>query len=124
MQAGEVTDLLALNTAHAKYQYLNRDFYRRSVQAASIGGLLGQRQIADAWLLATAIRYKTKRVMFDVGIVFNGAISSCGNWHFLSPRTYSLLQGQAGPSKCAIPACTHLRKPAGGRWICVYERFN
>jgi len=68
MQAGEVIELLALNTAHAKHHYLNVDFDMRAVQSVCTGGLLGHRQITDAWLLATAIRHKTKLVTFDAGI--------------------------------------------------------
>jgi len=68
MQAAEVIELLALNTAHAKHHYLNVDFDMRAVQTACTGGLLGHRQITDAWLLATAIRHKTKLVTFDAGI--------------------------------------------------------
>ena len=68
MQAGEVVKLLALNTAHAKHHYLNVDFDMRAVQSACTGGLLGHRQITDAWLLTTAIRHQTKLVTFDAGI--------------------------------------------------------
>ena len=68
MQAAEVIELLALNTAHAKHHYLDVDFDMRAVQTACTGGLLGHRQITDAWLLATAIRHKTKLVTFDAGI--------------------------------------------------------
>ena len=68
MQAGEVIELLALNAAHPKHHYLNIDFDMRAVQSACTGGLLGHRQITDAWLLATAIRHKTKLVTFDAGI--------------------------------------------------------
>jgi len=68
MQAAEVIELLALNTAHAKHHYLDVDFDMRALQTACTGGLLGHRQITDAWLLATAIRHKTKLVTFDAGI--------------------------------------------------------
>ena len=68
MQAGEVVELLALNTTHPKHYYLNIDFDMRAVQSVCTGGLLGHRQITDAWLLATAIRYETKLVTFDAGI--------------------------------------------------------
>ncbi len=68
MQAGEVVKLLALNTAHAKHHYLSIDFDMRAVQTACTGGLLGHRQITDAWLLTTAIRHQTKLVTFDAGI--------------------------------------------------------
>ena len=68
LQAGEVIELLALNTAHAKHRYLNVDFDMRAVQVTCTGGLLGHRQITDAWLLATAVRHKTKLVTFDAGV--------------------------------------------------------
>ena len=32
------------------------------------GGLLGHRQVTDAWLLALAIRHKVKLLTFDSGI--------------------------------------------------------
>ena len=68
MQSAEVIALLALNTAHAKHHYLNVDFDMRAVQTACTGGLLGHRQITDAWLLATAVRHQAKLVTFDAGI--------------------------------------------------------
>jgi hypothetical protein len=59
---------LDVNTAHAKHHDLNADLDMQAVQIACAGGLLGHKQITNAWLLATAIRHKTKRVTFDAGI--------------------------------------------------------
>ncbi len=68
MQAHEVIELLARTTSHPQHHYLPIDFDMLQVQVACTGGLLGHRQITDAWLLATAIRHKAKLVTFDAGI--------------------------------------------------------
>ena len=68
MQAGEVIELLTLNTAHAKHHYFNVDFDMQAVRSACTGGLLGHRQITDAWLLTTAIKNQAKLVTFDDAI--------------------------------------------------------
>ena len=67
-QANEVIELLARNTTHPQHSYLSIDFDIRAVQAICTGGLLGHRQITDAWLLATAIRHQARLVTFDAGI--------------------------------------------------------
>ena len=68
MQANEVIELLTLNTAHAKHHYFSVDFDMQAVRTACTGGLLGHRQITDAWLLTTAIQNKAKLVTFDAAI--------------------------------------------------------
>ena len=68
LQANQVIELLARTTAHAKHRYCEMDFDMRRVQQACTGGLLGHRQITDAWLLTTAIRHDARLVTFDRGI--------------------------------------------------------
>jgi uncharacterized protein len=66
--ASEVIDLLAQNTAHPQHRFLPIHFDMMQVQTACTGGLLGHRQITDAWLLATAIAHQAKLLTFDRGI--------------------------------------------------------
>ena len=68
MQASEVIELLARTTAHPRHNYYSIDFDMRRVQEACTGGLLGHRQITDAWLLTTAIRHRARLVTFNKGI--------------------------------------------------------
>jgi len=68
LQAGHVVELLARTTAHPKHHYLAIDFDMRRVQETCTGGLLGHRQITDAWLLATAMRHAARLVTFDKGV--------------------------------------------------------
>ena len=68
LQANRVIELLAGTTGHAQHRYLQIDFDMRRVQQACTGGLLGHRQITDAWLLTTAIRHDARLVTFDRGI--------------------------------------------------------
>lgn len=68
MHPSEVIELLARNTAHPQHNYLAIDFDMRAVQTVCTGGLLGHRQITDAWLLATAVRHQVKLVTFDAGV--------------------------------------------------------
>lgn len=68
LQADSIVELLVRTTAHPKHRYLHINFEMRAVQEACTGGLLGHRQITDAWLLTTAIRHRTKLVTFDSGL--------------------------------------------------------
>lgn len=63
-----VCELLARSKNDGDYHFLNLDFGMDVVQNACTGGLYGHRQITDAWLLTTAIRYDIKLVTFDAGI--------------------------------------------------------
>jgi uncharacterized protein len=65
---GEVAELLLRNTAHPKHRLVALDFGFAAVWAACSGGILGHRQITDAWLLTTAIRNRMKLLTFDSGI--------------------------------------------------------
>lgn len=66
--AGSIVELLARTTAHPKHHYCVLDFGMQEVRSACTGGLLGHRQITDAWLLATAIRDDARLLTFDAGI--------------------------------------------------------
>lgn len=65
---GEAAELLLRNTAHAKHRLVALDFGFGDVLAACTGGILGHRQITDAWLLTAALRNGMKLVTFDGGI--------------------------------------------------------
>jgi toxin-antitoxin system PIN domain toxin len=64
----DVSELLLRNTAHARHHYLRLDFDFAEVLGTCTGGILGHRQITDAWLLTSAIRSKMKLVTFDGGL--------------------------------------------------------
>ena len=64
----QVAELLMRNTAHAKHRLLSMDFGFEQVLGCCTGGLLGHRQITDAYLLATAARHSARLVTFDHGI--------------------------------------------------------
>lgn len=64
----EVAELLLRNTAHARHRLVAMDFGFADVLSACTGGILGHRQITDAWLLTAAIRNGMKLLTFDAGI--------------------------------------------------------
>jgi uncharacterized protein len=66
---GEVAELLLRNTAHPKHKLVALDFGFADVLGACTGGILGHRQITDAWLLTAAIRSGMKLLTFDAGIM-------------------------------------------------------
>ena len=68
LHVDQVIELLERTTGHPKHRYRAMDFDLRRVQQACTGGLLGHRQITDAWLLTTAIRHDARLVTFDRGI--------------------------------------------------------
>ena len=55
-------------TASPDHQFLDMDFVQSYVKTICTGGLLGHRQVTDAWLLATAMRHQCKLATFDRGI--------------------------------------------------------
>ena len=65
---GEVAELLLRNTAHAAHRFLALDFAFDQVLVACTGGVLGHRQVTDAWLLTAAMRNEMKLLTFDTGI--------------------------------------------------------
>ena len=64
----EVVELLLRNAAHPKHRLVSLDFGFADIWAACTGGILGHRQITDAWLLTAAIRSGMKLLTFDAGI--------------------------------------------------------
>lgn len=64
----EVAELLLRNTAHPKHQLVPLDFGFADVLNTCTGGIVGHRQITDAWLLTAAKRHKMKLLTFDSGI--------------------------------------------------------
>ena len=68
ISVGEVGELLLRNTAHPKHRFLALDFGFEQVLGCCTGGLLGHRQITDAYLLTLAVRHGAKLVTFDGGI--------------------------------------------------------
>jgi toxin-antitoxin system PIN domain toxin len=64
----QVAELLLRNTAHASHRLLAMDFGFEQVLGCCTGGLLGHRQITDAYLLTTAARHHAQLVTFDSGI--------------------------------------------------------
>jgi uncharacterized protein len=64
----QVCELLLRNTALAKHRLLPLDFGFAQVLGCCTGGLLGHRQVTDAYLLAAAARHEMRLVTFDSGI--------------------------------------------------------
>ncbi len=64
----DVAELLLRNTAHPKHRFVPLNFDFAEVLGTCSGGIVGHRQITDAWLLTAAIRNKMKLVTFDAGI--------------------------------------------------------
>ncbi len=64
----QVAELLLRNTAHVGHRLLAMDFGFEQVLGCCTGGLLGHRQITDAYLLTTAARHHARLVTFDGGI--------------------------------------------------------
>ena len=68
ISVSQVAELLLRNTAHAGHRLLAMDFGFEQVLGCCSGGLLGHRQITDAYLLTTAARHHARLVTFDSGI--------------------------------------------------------
>lgn len=64
----EVAELLLRNTSHPKHRLASMDFGFADVMEVCTGGILGHRQITDAWLLTAAVRGKMRLLTFDKGI--------------------------------------------------------
>ncbi len=64
----EAAELLLRNTAHTAHRFVTLDFAFDQVLVACSGGLLGHRQVTDAWLLTAAMRNGMKLLTFDAGI--------------------------------------------------------
>lgn len=57
----QCADRPGLDPTHPKHRLLPLDFGFEEVMGWCTGGLLGHRQVTDAWLLALAIRHKVKQ---------------------------------------------------------------
>lgn len=64
----DIYELLLRNTEHPRHRFLFLDFEFGDVMGHCTGGLLGHRQITDAWLLTTAIRHRIRLLTLDTGI--------------------------------------------------------
>ncbi len=65
---GEVAGLLLRNTQHPKHRFLALDFGLADVMGTCTAGLLGHRQVTDAYLLTAAVRAGLRLATFDRGI--------------------------------------------------------
>lgn len=81
----EVADLLLQNLAHPNHRLLALDFGFDSVLSTCTGGLLGHRQVTDAWLLTAAIRHGAQLLTFDTGLSQLLATSQERNRHIVVP---------------------------------------
>ncbi len=77
----EVAELMLRNTSHPKHRLAALDFGFTGVWAACTGGILGHRQITDAWLLTAAIRGGMRLLTFDTGIAHLLATAQERNKH-------------------------------------------
>ena len=68
MTTAELTALLKRNVAHPAHRLLALDFDFSAVMACCTGGVVGHRQITDAYLLTAAMRAGMKLLTFDGGI--------------------------------------------------------
>lgn len=68
LAVSDVASLLLRNTAHPGHRLLAMNFGFEEVLGCCTGGLVGHRQITDAYLLTTAVLSAVKLVTFDSGI--------------------------------------------------------
>jgi toxin-antitoxin system PIN domain toxin len=64
----DIAELLLRNLEHPKHRFLPLDFGLEQVMGSCTGGILGHRQITDAWLVAAAVRHKVRLLTLDSGI--------------------------------------------------------
>lgn len=64
----ELAEVLANNLAHPAHRLLALDFDFADVLACCTAGVVGHRQVTDAYLLTAAIRAGAKLLTFDRGI--------------------------------------------------------
>jgi toxin-antitoxin system PIN domain toxin len=64
----ELAEVLAQSSASSSHRLLPLDFSFADVVACCTGGLVGHRQITDAYLLTAAMRAGMKLLTFDSGI--------------------------------------------------------
>jgi len=68
ISVNEVAELFLRNAGHPGHRFLSLDFGLEQVLGCCTGGLLGHRQITDAYLLTLAVRNGVKLVTFDSGV--------------------------------------------------------
>jgi hypothetical protein len=64
----EASDVLAQAAQHADHRSIAVLNSFSDVRARCTGGIVGHRQVTDAWLLASAIAAGAKLLTFDLGI--------------------------------------------------------
>jgi hypothetical protein len=64
----EAAELLSRNLSHRHHSFFPLDMQITEVAALCTGGLMGHRQVTDAYLLALAVKRKCKLVTFDSGL--------------------------------------------------------
>ena len=64
----EAAELLARSLTHRNHSFFAHDMGIAEVAAHCTGGLMGHRQVTDAYLLALAVKRKCKLVTFDSGL--------------------------------------------------------
>lgn len=64
----EAAELLSRNLSHRHHSFFPLDMQVTEVAALCTGGLMGHRQVTDAYLLALAVKCKCKLVTFDSGL--------------------------------------------------------
>lgn len=67
-QVDELADALAHNLSHPKHRFVPLDFDFAAVLACCTGGVVGHRQVTDAYLLTAAVRSGMKLLTFDSGV--------------------------------------------------------
>ena len=64
----ELAGALAHNLAHPAHRLVALDFGFSDVMACCTGGVVGHRQVTDAYLLTAAVRAGMKLLTFDAGV--------------------------------------------------------
>jgi uncharacterized protein len=64
----EAAELLTRSTENRYHKFLSLDLQIAEVIGMCTGGLMGHRQVTDAYLLALAIKTNFKLITFDSGI--------------------------------------------------------
>lgn len=64
----EVAEVLRRNLAHPAHRLVPLDFNFDAALRVCSGGVVGHRQVTDAWLLTAAVRAGLKLVTFDGGV--------------------------------------------------------
>ncbi len=68
VRAEDIATLINATTAHAAHRVIENVPDFSSVLKSCTGGLVGHRQITDAWLLSTAIANRVRFLTFDRGV--------------------------------------------------------